>query len=535
MALGALAAGVVTVGLVAGWRGVDLPAQLYRVGLFRREGFALWDSQWFGGHWLLDYSVLFPAVAASIGVGLLAVLSAAAATIAFDRLIVWQFGATARLASLTFAVGAAVQSAIGQLPFLSGEAAGLCCMVAIVRGRWLLAAGCALAATLVSPLPGAFTALGVAALWVARTGLVRRRCSASSRVSASDPTPGLAVRVRHLLLPPDGIRGVRGHIAVLLAAAVPVVVTSLLFPGQGPMPYPLVDYLWELMVVAALWLLTPHDQKTLRVGMMLYAAAATASEAFATPLGGNIGRLEDLLALPLAVAVLWPRRRLLLGVIAVPLALSQWTPAWAAITTNAGQAWTHAAYYRPLDSWLAHRRGPVGRTEVVPTADHWEAAYVAPWVPLARGWERQLDVADNPIFYQPGALTAASYRAWLLDNGVRYVALASAPLDSAGVREGALVAHGVPGLSEAWRSANWTVYRVVGSAGIVGPGARLVRLDGSRLTVDVTRPGPVVIRVRWTPAWQVTSGKATTSEAPGRWLRLAAASPGVVELRIRLF
>ena len=34
---------------VLGWRGSDLPAQLFRVELFRRYGFVLWNSQWFGG------------------------------------------------------------------------------------------------------------------------------------------------------------------------------------------------------------------------------------------------------------------------------------------------------------------------------------------------------------------------------------------------------------------------------------------------------------------------------------------------------
>ena len=36
------------------------PAQLYRVASFRAHGFAIWDSQWFGGHWTLSYSVLYP-------------------------------------------------------------------------------------------------------------------------------------------------------------------------------------------------------------------------------------------------------------------------------------------------------------------------------------------------------------------------------------------------------------------------------------------------------------------------------------------
>ena len=39
------------------------------------------------------------------------------------------------------------------------------------------------------------------------------------------------------------------------------------------------------------------------------------------------------------------------------------------------------------------------RVEIPFTANHWEARWVAPAVPLARGWERQLDGKRNPLFY----------------------------------------------------------------------------------------------------------------------------------------
>jgi uncharacterized glyoxalase superfamily protein PhnB len=79
-----LAAGVVLIG----WHGVDLPAALYRVGLFHRVGLTLWDSQWYGGHWTLDYSVTFGPVAGVLGIRVTAVLSATVAAWAFDRVVV---------------------------------------------------------------------------------------------------------------------------------------------------------------------------------------------------------------------------------------------------------------------------------------------------------------------------------------------------------------------------------------------------------------------------------------------------------------
>jgi hypothetical protein len=68
----AIAAVLATAAVLIGWQGVDLPAALYRVGLFHRAGLTLWDSQWYGGHWTLDYSVLFPPVAGVLSIELTA-------------------------------------------------------------------------------------------------------------------------------------------------------------------------------------------------------------------------------------------------------------------------------------------------------------------------------------------------------------------------------------------------------------------------------------------------------------------------------
>ncbi|MDQ6838348.1 MAG: hypothetical protein M3137_08485, partial [Actinomycetota bacterium] len=252
------------------------------------------------------------------------------------------------------------------------------------------------------------------------------------------------------------------------------------------------------------------------------------------PLGGNVGRVEDCLALPLAVALLWPRRRLLLAVVAVPLALSQWGPAWGAMTRDSGHPWTVAGYYRPLVQWLHHAGGPAGRVEVVPTSDHWESAYVAPSVALARGWERQLDVVDNPIFYHAGQLNDVSYQRWLLSNGARYVALPDAPLDYAGVAEGKLVAAGVPGLHQVTHIAHWSVYKVDGATGIASGPGYLSQVDGSQMSVTVTRPGTVEVRVHDNPAWKVTSGAATLDVSAEGWILVRAFLPGPVHLALGL-
>jgi len=498
---------------------------LYRVAVARAHGITLWDSQWYGGHWTLNYSVLFPVTAAFVGVGVLSVLCAAASALAFDRLVVGQLGRYARLGSAVFAVSVIVETSIGQLTFFFGEALALWCLVAATRRHWWLASAAAAASSLVSPLAGAFAGLALFVWWL----------------SLSDwSAPRMSLRGAPLRV-----------LGVAVAGFLPIAATSVLFPGQGTMPYPLTDWVWEMGVALILWTITPYAQRVLRVGIVVYAIAATLCVLIPSPVGGNIGRLEDCLALPLAAVACWDRdpagrpfnrfgrlaQRLLqpraaLAVVAIPLALSQWAPAWPAITTDPGRPSTHKAYYTPLLRWLDHAPGPLARVEVVPTADHWEAAYVAPTIPLARGWERQLDIADNPIFYTPGALNAQTYLSWLRDNGVRYVALSDAPLDYAGVTEAHLVEAGVPGLDAIWHNNDWKVYQVVGSSGIVSGPARLTDMEGGTMTLDVARPGPILVRVRWNANWQVSNGDGTIIEAPGGWMTVVATHPGVVHLDI---
>jgi hypothetical protein len=507
-----VAAATAGTGLVLGWRGVDLPAQVYRINSFKAHGLALWDNQWFGGHWTLDYSVLFPAVAAVIGLAAVTIGAAALAALAFDRLVSPSFGPGAGPAAIVFAVGIAVQSAIGQLPFLAGEALGLCACWAVSRRRWGRAAVLALGASLFSPLAGAFVAVAMAG-WALARWRAGRDAGDWARAAA-----------------------------VALAGLGPVAAGVVLFPGQGPMPYPAADYAWEMAVAGGIWLLAGRAHPVLRAGTAVYAAAATLAFAVPSPLGGNVGRLEDVLALPLAVALLWDQtswRRLALPFVALPLVLSQWGPAWGAMTSADGQPSTHAAYFSPLVAALVRvgAGGPAGRVEVVPTRYHWEAVYVAGAMPLARGWERQLDEGDNPIFYGGTRLDAASYRAWLDDNGVRFVAVPDAPLDFAGVAEARRIASGVPGLRLIWRSAHWRLFDVEGSPGIVAPPDRLVSDDGSRVVVRGAAAGPVLVRIRYNPGWRVTSGAGCVTPAAsanGKWIRLEVPRAEQVTLQLSL-
>jgi len=499
-AVAPVVAAVLAVGAVlVGAKGKDLPAALYRISLFHRHGLTLWDSQWYGGHWTLDYSVIFPPVAGILGVHLTEVAAVAVAALAFDRLAVGAFGRSARVGSIAFALGTLVQVAIGQLPFLLGEAFGLCALWAAHRERRWLAALLAACAALASPLAGAFVGLAAAA-WL------------------------LSDWRRHL----------RVVAPVVAAALVPVGALSLLFPGQGAMPFPFKDWAFSLAVYALAAALLPRRARIMRIACALYLVAFVLSFVLRTPVGGNVERLGEAFGPAVVAVALWPVRRAVLAVVAIPLIILQWGPALAALSIDRADPSTRPAYYTPLVRYLSAHEVPSGRVEIVPTQLHWEAAYAAPAVELARGWERQLDTANNPLFYGESPLTQATYYDWLVTNGVRYVALPDAKLDYAGKAEGALVQAGVPGLVPVWHNSHWRVFGVAGSSGIVSGPATAVEIDGGEVQLDVHAPGAVLVRVRYTPHWSLASGAACLSQGPGGWLRVQASAPGPVHITMSL-
>ena len=119
------------------------------------------------------------------------------------------------------------------------------------------------------------------------------------------------------------------------------------------------------------------------------------------------------------------------------------------------------AYWEPAIELLRARSTADHRVEVVPTGDHWESYWLPrAGVPLARGWYRQLDIAQNPLFYEE-PLEPEAYRAWLDSLGVRYVLLPDTQLGRIGEeREAELLRSGRAGLVEVERAGDVTVYEV---------------------------------------------------------------------------
>ena len=187
-----------------------------------------------------------------------------------------------------------------------------------------------------------------------------------------------------------------------------------------------------------------------------------------SPLGGNVSRLSQYAAGPILVGVFGWRRRWM-PLLVAPLLLWQWFPTVDPLVFARDDPSTQAAYYRPVISAIQSRTGEIGRTEIPSTYRHWEAYFAAAKLPLARGWERQLDIAYNSIFYH--SLSPSAYHRWLDENGVRFVALPDARLDDSSTQERALLDHGLAFLMPIWHNQHWRVWEVRDFHGLAGAGA----------------------------------------------------------------
>jgi hypothetical protein len=469
----------------------DLAAQVYRANLFAHHGFVLWDGAWYGGHHVPGYSVLFPPLAALLGPRVVGALSAVISAALFERLAREHFGARAWVGALWFAGATAMNLITGRLAFGLGITFGLATLLALTHRRTALAMALAVATTLASPVAGLFLGL-VALAWLIAT---------------------------------------RKALAFWLGAAaiVPAVALVVTFPEGGTEPF-VGSAFWPALVTCAfVFFALPAEERELRIGTALYALACIAAFAIPSPVGGNVVRLGALFAGPLLACLLWRRQAVVLALMAVPLLYWQWNaPVRDALRADHDPS-VHASYYRPLLTFLHEQPGPPYRLEIPFTANHWEAAEVAPIVPLARGWERQLDRQDNGLFYRPG-LTAAAYRRWLGVYGVRYVALPSATLDASARAEVALLRHGQPWLKPVFSDRDWRVWQVRGAQPLAGGAGAMTQLGTESFTVRARRRGTIFVRERFTPYWAIVQGSGCVRQAPGGWTDLTVHGAGVLRV-----
>ena len=499
-----------TAALVALWlaldpRTPDLAAQVYRVALYRQLGFSVWDDNWYAGHSLPAYSLLYPPLASLLGMRVLGALSVAASSVLFALLARRLFGVSAaRWATAWFAVGALGDVWSGRLTFAFGVSLALAAALAFARGRWLAAGVLAALATAASPVAGAL--LGLAGLSFA---LARR----SSRARCA----------RALLI-------LAGPGALVVGA------TVALFPEGGYEPFPLLSFLATALVVLAFLVALPPCARELRIGGGVYLLACVACLAVHTPVGSNVERYGVLLAGPLLLCA-----RASAGVRWTPAALAAlaaialwvvWGPVRETLAVAGSEA-TSAAYYAPVEHFFARVQAPPAqpvRVEVPLTRSHWEAALLAPHVSLARGWEKQLEERYNGVLLAKG-LTAAGYERWLHEQAVSYVALPDVPLDPSSAQEGRLIRAGLPYLREVFKSRHWRVFRVLAPTPLLSGPGRLTALGHDSFTLQARAPGRFVVRVHFTRYWTLARGAGCVSRTAGGWTALSLRAAGTVVVK----
>jgi hypothetical protein len=474
---------------------LDLAAHLFRAHLFGVAGFGIWNNYWYSGHHIVGYSVLFPAVSAALTPQLAGALAATGTAALFEPLARRHFGRDAWLGAVVFGAATATNLYTGRLAFAFGALPALGAVLALDSERSGLASALALLTALCSPVAALFAALAAG---------------------------GYALGRRHA-----GARAALGPLAVIVAALAPVGVLAIAFPEGGSEPFGF-PTMFPILVLSGLALVTiPRQATTLRAAVIVYAAATLATFVVSSPIGSNVARLGTFLAAPLAALLWWRRRIVLLLVAALPLLYLEWAAPVRDLSSASGDQSTSTLYYQPLLRFLDGQPGPF-RIEIPFTRFHWEAYVVATHFPLARGWERQLDIADNSIFYGHH-LTAASYERWLHQNAVRFVAAPDAKLDYSAQAEMALITRGLPYLHLVMRSRHWRVYEVQHATPIVDGPATLTALGADWLSIRVRASGSILVHVRFSPYWKIAQGSGCVAPA-GQYTRLTVRRVGFVRL-----
>ncbi|GAB2720518.1 MFS transporter [Kitasatospora kifunensis] len=481
----------------------DLSAQYAWTEFTRQHPGSAYNLSWYGGMHPASYSVLSPYLMGLLGVRTTGVLVGTASA-ALAAALLRRSGLARPLApALWTAFALWCDVASGRVTFAIGVAFGLAAtLVAFTRSgpRLRLTALFALSAlsTMGSPVVGLFLEVAAAALFL--TG--RRR---DSYPLAAAP--------------------------VLVVAA-----TTLLFPFSGVQPF---DWWAAAPVVAAAlavaWLV-PDGWTAVRRGALVYSLGVVLVWLIPSPVGSNVERLSLLFAGTVLLAVLvnsrQSRRKAVatgLAFVAVACWLTGRTLGDLLVTVPVTSA---AAGGTALIDELHRVGADRTRVEVVPLASHWEASGVAPYVELARGWNRQADVTRNPLFYTD-KLAPADYHAWLQRWGVGFVALSSDKPDDAAVDEAALITAGQPWLEQIWQQGSWRLYRFTDATPLAAPPAVVQQAGSAELTVSVPVPGPVHLLLPWSP-WLGIAGDQGSSAgclaAAGDWTTLYAPNPGTYRI-----
>ncbi|GAA2916292.1 MFS transporter [Streptomyces mexicanus] len=471
--------------------GGDLAAQDAWAEFVGRHPDSAYNLAWYGGMHPVSYSVVSPYLMSVLGVRttmmIAGTVSAGLLTLVLVRSRRVRNPLWAALAGvfglLCNAVSGRVTFGLGTMFALGAVAAVFCWPYRWRHKRWakaLVAAPLAALATMSSPVAGLFVGLVAVALF-----LQKRR---------------------------------PGAWALGLAPSAVVAVSALLFPFSGTQPMGFGSASLPLVYAILGAVLVPKRWKTVRITAWVYALSVVGVWLISSQIGSNITRLAMLFAGVVLVAALpftVPRTRKWYATVLALVGFVVWIGIKSVddvVHTAPAASWSREL--APLVNQLQKVGAQKGRVEVVPASSHREASALAPYVNLARGWNRQADMQRNPLFYDD-TLNSANYHEWLRRWAVHYVVLPKGEPDGdGGQRERALVQRGMPYLRQIWGDANWQLFKVTDPTPLAEPDAVVDRAEQGEMTIEVRKPGRILVRVPYSPWLSLVDEHGKKLKAP---------------------
>jgi hypothetical protein len=488
--------------------GGDLAAQDAWAEFAKAHPGSAYNLAWYGGVHPVSYSVLSPYLMAFLGVRTTMMLAGTLSAALLALLLVRSNALRRPLWPAVYGAFALTGNAVsGRVTFGLGVMFGLAAIAVVCAwpDRWrtdelrhrlpraAVAGTLSTVATASSPVAGLFLGVVAAALW-----LGRRRPAAY---------------------------------AIGVPPVVVVALSAWLFPFSGQQPIALRSAILPVACGVCCYLLAHASWRTLRIGALVYVAGVLAVLAIPSQIGSNVIRLGLIFGGVVLVAIAAQaapskqqnRSRTVLALAIITATVWQLSIVTSdAINSRPTRAWTFEL--GELVHQLEARHADRARVEVVPARSHREASALAPYVNLARGWNRQADAERNPIFYREGLLTPVSYRTWLDRWAVGYVVLPVGPPDPAALAESELVAAAPHYLHEVWSDADWRLFEVVSPTPLVDPPAVVTSFNAAELVLEVASAGTVLVRIPDSPWLSLLDENGRPLAAPES---ASAASPAV--------
>lgn len=451
-------------------------------------GLTYWFSWFGGGSTPGNYSLFTPYVSAWITAEVLGAVSAVAIPVLCAYLLRDTEHPLAGTALAAYVAGVNLWS--GRVPFLFGMAFAVGVLIAVRHRARVAAVLLTLLSIAASPVTGAFVAMGLSGVFVSHRQY--RRIS----------------------------------LITIVAAGVGLLTVGVIFGAPGPQPFSAA--LRVEVVTGLLLVLLARPPVWLRTTIWLSVVAAVLISVIPNGMGSNFARFVWF-CIPVAVIALSRFRVWILGLVVLPLLVTG-TTGTVTDLQNAGKPISTPSYYKGL----ADRLDTIGdltryRVEVVNHGAH--AAYDAllGHAMLARGWETQEDRALNKAVLSE-KLDATTYKVWLDNNAVGYVALPAITVQHYWEYD-LVLAGDLPYLKLIWQSNDWKLYRVVNPTPVVAAPAIIDSSSQSQMTVDVPCACEIHVRVRWSKF--LSAGEATTgvaarvSDDGSGWTQLTTSKPGI--------